>query len=67
MSVGNGPAKLVHVRLSGSSEAVAAAIERLRLVLPVLQESPDYPNRRDPGVRRYLDILIDGREVRADG
>ena len=54
--------ELVRVRLCGSPLAVAAASERLSRVLAVLQESPDYPNRRDPGVRRYLDVLIDGEE-----
>ncbi len=49
---------LVRVRLSGRAQAVAAVAERLRPVLRIAAESADDLNRRDPGVRRYLDVLI---------
>jgi hypothetical protein len=62
--------ELVHIRLSGSPESVSLVAERLRRDLAVLQESPDYPNRRDAGVRRYLDVLVGddvGGKGRTDG
>lgn len=45
---------LVRVRLSGDADTVDDLAARLAELLEVLEISPPYPNRRDPGVRRYL-------------
>jgi hypothetical protein len=55
--------RLVRARFDGPADAVAFCSARLRLTLSVVRESGDYPNRRDPGVRRYLDVLVDGGEL----
>jgi hypothetical protein len=57
---------LVRIRVSGPAQAVALVAEVLRRVdvFEVAEESDDYRNRRDPGVRRYLNVLVsvgDGR------
>lgn len=57
--------RLVRVRMSGPPPAVEELAARLRTVLTVAEESPDYPNRGDPGVRRYLSVLLE--EVAGDG
>jgi hypothetical protein len=57
---------LVRIRISGAARAVAVTAERLRMVLSVAIESTDYPNHRDPGVRRYIDVLIDGADLLAE-
>ncbi len=31
------------------------------MVLPVAEESADYPRRRDLGVRRYLTVVLEPR------
>jgi len=51
---------LVRVRLSGAPAAVALVASRLGHVpgIRLLETSPDYRNRRDPGVRRYLTVLV---------
>jgi hypothetical protein len=49
---------LVRVRVSGPPEAVAQVADELRRRLAVAEESGDYANRRDPGVRRYLSVLV---------
>ncbi len=58
--------QLVNFRIAGRARAVSATVEWLRLVLRVANESRDYPNHRDPGVRRYLDVLIDGEGLRSE-
>jgi hypothetical protein len=58
--------RLVRVRISGPPGAVAQVADELRRWLPVAEESGDYPNRRNPGVRRYLSVLLTG-EGRTDG
>jgi hypothetical protein len=58
--------RLVRARFDGPADAVAFCSERLRLVLNVARESGDVPNRRDPGIRRYLDVLVDGDELLAE-
>lgn len=45
---------LVRVRLSGDTDTVTDLADRLAEHFEVLEVSPPYPNRRDPGVRRYL-------------
>jgi hypothetical protein len=42
----------------GPPEAVDQVARRLRDVLPVAEESADYPRRRDLGVRRYLTVAL---------
>ena len=57
----------VAVRLDGPAEAVALAAERVGRVMTVTRTSRDYPNRPpDAGVRRYLDVLIDGADPLAE-
>jgi hypothetical protein len=52
---GDGPRKaLVRVRLSGDADTVTGLADRLAEHFEVLDVSAPYPNRRDPGVRRYL-------------
>jgi hypothetical protein len=58
--------RLVRVRVSGPPAAVAQVADELPRRLTVAEESGDYPNRRDRGVRRYLSVLVT-REGRADG
>ncbi len=52
-------AELTHVRVSGPAAAVEAIVRQLRRDLEVAEESRDYPNRREPGVRRYLSLIVD--------
>jgi len=60
--------RLVHVRVMGPPEAVEEVVRLLRDVLPVAEESADYPRRRDLGVRRYLAVLLgDGAATRPGG
>ena len=60
----NGPvARPVRVRVSGHQadvEAVAAVLAGTApaTAVDVIAVSAPYPNRRDPGVRIYLDLLI---------
>ncbi|MFI0374233.1 hypothetical protein ACH35V_40790 [Actinomadura sp. 1N219] len=54
--------RLVKVRLSGDADDVAALADLLA-DLPgdrcaVGEVSAPYPNRRDSGVRRYLDVVL---------
>jgi hypothetical protein len=60
--------RLVRVRIDGAPAAVALAAERVRLVLNVDRESRDYENERpgSPGVRRYLDVVIEGEDLLAE-
>ena len=48
---------VVKVRLMGPPTAVAEIARRLRAALRVMEESRDYPRRRDLGVRRYLAVM----------
>jgi len=57
-------AELVHIRISGPPTAVKAVADCVRQRLNVAEESPDYRNRRDPGVRRYLAVLVENEERR---
>jgi hypothetical protein len=52
-----GPAA-VRVRLSGDPGDVAAVAVVLRQALDLIEVSPPYLNRRDPGVRVYLTALV---------
>lgn len=52
-------APVVNVRLMGAVDAVATISTRLREVVPVAEESRDYPRRRDLGVRRYLTVVLE--------
>jgi hypothetical protein len=58
--------RLVRARFDGPADAVALCSARLRVVLNVARESGDVPNRRDPGIRRYLDILVNGGDLLTD-
>jgi hypothetical protein len=49
---------VVEIRLKGEPRAVGALARRLRSALRVVRESPDYPNRREDGVRRYLHASV---------
>lgn len=56
------PLRLVKVRLSGDADDVTALADPLA-GLPsercaVGEVSAPYPNRRDSGVRRYLDVVL---------
>jgi hypothetical protein len=46
----------VKVRLMGPPAAVEAIAHRMRDVMAVVEESGDYPRRRELGVRRYLTV-----------
>ncbi|MEV4251589.1 hypothetical protein AB0J52_00315 [Spirillospora sp. NPDC049652] len=48
----------MRVRLSGDDADLQQLIELLRPHVTVHEESGAYPNRRDPGVRRYLLVEI---------
>jgi hypothetical protein len=50
--------ELVDVRVLGQPEAVARVVEILRGSLRVARASGQRPNRRDPGVRMHLDVLV---------
>lgn len=50
------PPRVLKVRLSGTAEDCAAAAGQLAAW--TLDRSAPYPNRRDPGVRVYLTLLI---------
>jgi hypothetical protein len=50
--------ELVDVRVLGQPQAVARVVEVLRASLRVARASGQRPNRRDPGVRMYLDVLV---------
>jgi hypothetical protein len=59
---------IVKVRLMGQPDVVAHAADRLRSALTVIDESRDYENRPpSTGVRRYLDVLVDGADVVGEG
>jgi hypothetical protein len=58
------PDQLVRIRVSGDPEVVAHVANLLRVLLAVAEESPNYPNRRDPGVRRYLSAMVPQEGVR---
>jgi hypothetical protein len=55
----------VHVRLDGNDTDVLQVAELLTLLPGLMQDrvqvdepSRSYPNRRGPGVRRYLDVYV---------
>ncbi|WP_067812660.1 hypothetical protein [Actinomadura kijaniata] len=50
--------RLVKIRLSGQSDDVAGVIDQITAGLDVADVSAPYPNRRDPGVRRYLTVVV---------
>jgi hypothetical protein len=52
------PARVLKVRLSGDAADCAAAADQLAAW--TVDRSAPYPNRRDPGVRVYLTLLIPG-------
>ncbi len=56
--------QLVRLRIMGTQAAVEAVAARLHELLTVAEESADSGNRRGPGVRRYLDVLIDPEQPR---
>ncbi len=61
MSAGAGPAPgVVKVRLLGAAEDIEAAARVLCAGprLELVDRSPLYPNRRDPGARAYLTLQI---------
>jgi hypothetical protein len=51
-------ASVVRIRLSGPPAAVERVSEWLCHGLQVEEVSLDYPNHRDPGVRRYLTVAV---------
>jgi len=55
--------RVLKVRLSGSPEDCAAAADQLAAW--TIDRSAPYPNRRDPGVRVYLTLLIAGGTLSA--
>jgi hypothetical protein len=50
--------ELVHIKVSGPPAAVERISQWLHCGLDVRDASLDYPNRRNPGVRRYLTVLV---------
>jgi hypothetical protein len=56
----NAPDRLAHVRVSGDAGVVDLVAELLRGVFNVAEESADYASCREPGVRRYLTVLLAG-------
>lgn len=51
-------ATMVRIRLSGPPAAVERVSEWLCHGLQVEEVSLNYPNHRDPGVRRYLTVTV---------
>lgn len=62
-------ASVVRIRVSGPPAAVERVSEWLCHGLQVEEVSLNYPNHRDPGVRRYLTVVVpvagSGREERS--
>lgn len=58
---GNSPApsRSARIRIEGETkEDIDLIVQRLRQVMDVIEESRDYSNRRDSGVRRYLTVRV---------
>ncbi|WP_026415634.1 hypothetical protein [Actinomadura oligospora] len=51
-------ARLVRIRLSGEPADLQQVIDTLAEHVDVHEASAPYPNRRDPGVRRYLLVEV---------
>lgn len=49
---------LVRIRVSGPEDGVERVSQWINHGLKVLEESLDYPSWRDPGVRRYLTVVV---------
>ena len=55
----NQPSIEVKVRIEGATiNELDEVIKLLRQQFYVMEESRDYPNRREPGIRRYLTIRV---------
>jgi hypothetical protein len=56
---------LVRIRVLGPRELVDLVVSELQGVprIRVVNVSPPYSNRKDEGVRRYLDVLADDEMV----
>jgi hypothetical protein len=63
----NARAALVRIRLSGDPAAVQRAAALIRERLQVEAESPDYPNRHEAGVRRYLSARLERQAQSCSG
>lgn len=53
--------------IAGPAAAVTFVTHHVPRVLNVARGSEDYPNRRESGARRYLDVLVSGRDLHGQG